>query len=314
MKWSFSEGRLFRKCQRQWYYKAKLANALAKDPLRHEAYLLSKLNSVHAWRGRIVDRVIETVIVPAIQFKNQVTLHKTLQAAETMFNQQLDFALAHKIRELLFKASDHEDGVPAFFAMEYGSPPTKGEIDQARAEVATALTNLFQSQEFQTLRTMMKSAFRLRAQTSISFPYEGGTIRAQPDLICLFGAEPPLIIDWKVHHFGVHDYYQQLVGYAIALTRCGPHKALPEDLRRYPAHALRLFEAQLLTNEARQHPITEDDVHAVEDRIAMELQEMLMAVDGRDTKDLTAKDFPTTNRPGACATCNFRKLCFEKPL
>jgi hypothetical protein len=136
-------------------------------------------------------------------------------------------------------------------------------------------------------------------------------VRAVPDLICLYRGTPPLIIDWKVHFFGVHDYYQQLVAYAITLTKCGPHKSLPSDLRSYPAHAVRLIEAQLLTNEARPHPITTQDVMAVENRMALEIQEMLMAVDWRESKDLTAEDFPTTTRFGACATCNFRKLCWE---
>src|SRR2546427_403980 len=81
---------------------------------------------------------------------------------------------------------------------------------KARAEVTTALTNLFHSPHFQEIRNNIKSAYRITAQCPITFPYSGATIRAVPDLICLFRGAPPLIIDWKVHFFGVHDYYQQL--------------------------------------------------------------------------------------------------------
>jgi hypothetical protein len=312
MIWSFSEGRLFRKCQRQWYFGKRLASATAKDPRRREAYLLSKLSSIHAWRGRIVDQVIEKTVVPRIQSKVTITLQSAIKVADKLFDTQLDFALMHRIMDPGFKASEHEDDLAAFFAVEYGTPPTQDEISKARSEVHSALTNLFQSEEFRKVRESIKSAFRLAAQCPITFKFAGATVRAVPDLICLFRNAPPLVIDWKVHHFGVHDYYQQLVAYAITLTRCGAHKGLPAELRNYPAHSVNLLECQLLTNEARPHTISEEDVEAVEDRMATEIRSMLMAVDGRENTELTAEDFPTTTWLGACAACNFKKRCWEK--
>src|ERR1043166_965183 len=149
MIWSFSEGRLFRKCQRQWYFSKRLASATAKDPLRREAYFLSKLSSIHAWRGKVVDQVIEKTIVPSIQSKSKITLQSAIQAADRLFDTQLDFALNHRVMEVGFKASEHENELAAFFVMEYGTPPTKEEIDKARGEVHLALNNLFQSDQFQ---------------------------------------------------------------------------------------------------------------------------------------------------------------------
>jgi hypothetical protein len=311
MIYSFSEGRMFRKCQRYWYFGKRLASPTAKDPLRREAYLLGKLQSIHAWRGRIVDQVIEKIIVPCLQRNTQVTLQTALQGAKKIFDSQLDFALNRRIFETGFKASAHEDDLAALFCVEYGQPPTPAEIEKARSEINTALSNLFQSPNFKEVRDSIKAAYRITAQCPITFPYAGATVRAVPDLVCLFLGAPPLIIDWKVHFFGVHDYYHQLVSYAIVLTNCGPHKSLPSELRRYPAHEVRLVEVQLLTNEARPHIISQEDVVAVEDRMAMEIQQMLMAVDGRESKALTAEDFPVTNRLGACETCNFRKPCWE---
>jgi hypothetical protein len=312
MIWSFSEGRLFRRCQRQWYFGKRLASATAKDPVRREAYLLSKLSSIHAWRGKIVDQVIEKTVIPNIQSKNTITLQSAIKVADKLFDTQLDFALKHRIMEPGFKASAHEDDLAAFFGVEYGTPPTQDEITKARAEVHRALTNLFQSEEFKAVRESIKSALRLAAQCPITFKFAGATVRAVPDLICLFRNAPPLVIDWKVHHFGVHDYYQQLVAYAITLTRLGAHKGLPAELRDYPTHSVNLLECQLLTNEARRHTISEEDVEAVEDRMASEIRSMLLAVDGRENTELTAEDFPTTTWLGACATCNFKKRCWEK--
>lgn len=313
MIWSFSDGRMFRRCQRQWYFKKAVASATANDPLRREAYLLSKLSSIHAWRGKLVDQVIERSIIPAIRARTKVTLQDALRAADKLFDTQLAFALAHKVMAPNFKASEHEHDLAAFFVVQYGEPPSQADVDKAREEVHKALKNLFQSAQFEVLRKIIKSANALAAQCSISFPYMGATVRAVPDLICLFRSEPPLIIDWKVHHFGVHDYYHQLVAYAIVLTRCGEHKALPREMRSCAPHQVRLFECQLLKDEARQHVIDQNDIDSVEERMAGEICEMLSAVDGKKNKELLKEDFPTTNWAGVCATCNFQKLCIEKP-
>ena len=57
--WSVSDSRVFRRCPRQWYYKHIVASAIAKDEYRRKMYLLSKLQSVSAWRSQIVDDTIE---------------------------------------------------------------------------------------------------------------------------------------------------------------------------------------------------------------------------------------------------------------
>jgi len=260
----------------------------------------------------VVDQVIEKTIVPNIQSKTKITLQSAIQAADRMFDTQLDFALHHRVMDPGFKVSDHKEDMAAFFVMEYGEPPIQADIDKARAEVHLALENLFQSPQFEEVRETIKSAFRLAAQCPITFRYAGATVRAVPDLICLFRDAPPLVIDWKVHHFGVSDYYQQLVAYAITLTRCGEHKGVPAELRRHPAHSVKLLECQLLTNEARPHVISETDVESVEEQMASQIRTMLLAVDERESKELTAEDFPTTTWLGACASCNFRKQCWEK--
>src|SRR5437763_1658057 len=94
MIWSFSNSHLFKKCQRQWYFKTHVANANAKKiPLQREAYLLSKLQSIAAWRGSVVGHVISRRVVPALGNGWNISLAKTLEYARTVFDAQLDFAL-----------------------------------------------------------------------------------------------------------------------------------------------------------------------------------------------------------------------------
>ncbi|MBE0540395.1 MAG: PD-(D/E)XK nuclease family protein [Verrucomicrobia bacterium] len=310
--WSFSTNRLFKQCQRQWFYKSKFASALAKkNPERREAYLLSKLGSVQAWRGKLVDKIIEDTLVPVFRMRRVPKLGSVLDDAMTRFDRQLRFGMAHHLRDPGFMASEHETGLAAFYGMEYGSSPTDSEIKQAREEVELALTNLLEGPQFEDLRQSLLTATQLTPQCTITFQHAGVSVRAVPDLICFYEGQPPLIIDWKVHHFAIHDYYAQLVCYALALTRCSPHASLPTALKGYPPHEVRLVEAQLLTAGVRRHEISEDAVLDVEDKMAVDINAMLLAVDARENAELTADDFPMTTFVGACDTCNFRKMCWR---
>jgi hypothetical protein len=117
MTWSFSESKLFNKCQRQWFYKSKVANALAKDPIRKEAYLLSKLQSIYAWRGKIVDTVLSNYVVRNI--KNGVNEQSTLSVAKNLFDQQLLFGKNHGLRKSNTSITKLGDQFAAFFDSEY---------------------------------------------------------------------------------------------------------------------------------------------------------------------------------------------------
>lgn len=97
MIWSISGSRTFKRCQRQWYYKNILANARAKDPLRHQAYLLGKLQSISSWRGQIVDTVISNFIIPSVKGPRRSTIVEAKRAALGLFDRQLAFARTHPL-------------------------------------------------------------------------------------------------------------------------------------------------------------------------------------------------------------------------
>ncbi|MCA1636468.1 MAG: hypothetical protein LC802_22960 [Acidobacteria bacterium] len=146
MIWSFSNSHLFKKCQRQWYFKTHVANANAKKiPLQREAYLLSKLQSIAAWRGSIVDHVISRRVVPALGNGWNISLAKTLEYARTVFDAQLDFALRHRVREPGMSVAKCGDTFAAFHSVEYGPEVGDDEIARAWADVELALTNLLHS-------------------------------------------------------------------------------------------------------------------------------------------------------------------------
>lgn len=310
--WSFSNSRLFGKCQRAWFYKNHVANANAtKNPLQREAYILSKLQSIFAWRGRIVDDVISERIVPALEKGWTLNANAILEYARLLFDKQREFAMLNRVREPGMSQSKAGEAFAAFYPVEYGTGVSREELNRAWKEIEQAVLNLLAMRE---LLDDLRRAERLVAQRNLMFSIFQVKARAVPDLIAFFRDEPPLIVDWKVHIFGTRDYRLQLATYAIALVRCVPHQDFPSSLALYAPEDVRLIEAQLLTNVLRPYKLTEQDIEATESRIIESSMEIGLAAGDGFIKELDAFDYPVTEYPETCLTCPFRKLCWEEQV
>jgi len=196
----------------------------------------------------------------------------------------------------------------AFLPLEFGEPVTDADLDRAWAEVEQAIRNLF---GMTALLGQLRAATLCIAQRPLTFDHGGISVRAVPDLVAFYDDRPPLIVDWKVHAFGTKDYWLQLVTYALALTRCKPHRDFPAGFRGCDPTAIRLTEVQLLTNRLREHTLEEEDVGEVEDLITDSASRMSLALDGRKLAQTEAADFPVTSYPENCQGCPFRRPCWE---
>jgi hypothetical protein len=310
MIWSYSSARMFRQCQFQWFLKTKVANAKAKDPIRREVYLLSKLQSVWAWRGRVVDQLLGTEIMKALDSRRPVRLDDLLHKARSSFALQADFARQHRMREPGMSLTKAGAAFAAWHAIEYAEPITDAEIEMAWHDVELALQNLCAMTE---LWNRLWTAARCIAQRPLQFESFGVKVKAIPDLIAFYADAPPLIIDWKVHTRGSYGYRSQLALYALALARCRPHRDFPSPSHIGDPTELRLLEVQLLTGQQRFYRLCDEDIATVEDFIAASADEMLLAGGDQSSYDLHAADFAVTRSPEVCQRCVFRKLCWEMP-
>lgn len=308
MRWSFSAARAFRQCQRSWFFKNCLASAVAKDRRRRTAYLLSKLQSVSGWRGRLVDRILSERLVLALRRGQRITKADLRTAAKVCFDRELDFAINNRIHEPGLELSKN-DAVAAFRAIEYGDGIRQEEISQACQDIQTAIDNLF---KMDGLRAALKRASYVVAQRSLQFKFAGVSVVAVPDVIAFNEEAPPLIVDWKVHSFGTRDYRLQLALYALALSRCTPHRDFPPSLTDFTPTDYRLVEAQLLSGIEHEYALDSADFDELEDYVAASATEMLAATDGLKNGDLRAEDFAVTEWPNLCQRCAYQKICWEK--
>lgn len=311
MVWSFSAGRSYERCPRMWFFRQVVAHHAAKDPLRREAYLLSKLDSLWSWRGRLVDDVITRQVVPSLAVGHNPDLPTLLATARAHYEAQLAFATAHRLRETGMKPSQHA----AFLALqevEQGAVPTDVDLATAWSDIETALTNLLAMED---LLERLKGATLLLPQRALTFKRnlpagEPVTVRAVPDLLAFFKDAPPLIVDWKVHTHAASSYREQLAGYAFALIRSNGQWGLP-NLSRVRVIDVEVIEVQLLTNELRSYTLNDEDVSAVEaNRITSAASMQALLID-REKGDRNPYTVPTTADLGVCNGCNFRVPCWD---
>jgi hypothetical protein len=307
MKWSLSTARMFNRCQRQWFYKA-LGNAKVKnDPLRRNLYLLGKLQSTSAWRGSLVDLAIERAVVPALRTRRIPQRDNVLRVARDLFERQLATARNHPLFEADFSPSQLGDAFAALHCVEYGDGITDAEAGQCWEEIQVALTNLLSMEE---VLARLTSARYVIAQRSLHLQHSDVSILAVPDVIAFYADQPPLIVDWKAHAFGLADAWLQLAIYAITLIRGAPHSDFPAGLRQWREEDVELLEVQLMTNRVRKHDIAEQEILEAEAFIAASAESMLIASEGKKSSELSELDFSTANSPDTCARCAYRAICW----
>lgn len=309
MVWSFSGSRQFKQCQRAWHFKHHFADARAtKNPKRREAYLLSTLQSIPAWRGSVVDLVITEQLIPLLNRRGTLSANALINHARHIFDQQLAFALNQEMWQPGMSKVKAGNAFAALLAVEYGTEITQVELDQAWSDIEASLINLSRMTPF---IERLQMGIHWLAQRPIFFTFQDVSIRVVPDLIVLYRNQPPLIIDWKVHTFGTLDYRLQLTAYAYGLMNCNPHRDFPPQLSRFTTTDVQLLEVQLLLNQQRGYALSENDVETLESYIVRSHLDMQLASDGQP-KDLTPFDFPAAQEPDTCERCPFRALCWEE--
>lgn len=310
---SYSDFGIYRRCPRQWAYKM-MAQWNASDG-RREIYLLKQLQSLSAWRGTLVDGIISDFLLPVWAKGGAVSLDFALGEARRRVELQLEFGQAHRAREAGMSKAKGGEEFASFYDVEYNGSLNESEIERAREEIELALRNLFEMDELiQTLR----SAPFLKAQQELQLERDGLMVRAIPDVLAVWhDTRPPLILDWKVNSFGSRDARAQLALYALSLTQGrlvnkGPQNSgFPPSLKRWKTEEVRLIEVQLLSKQQRSYTLSEEDVEDVESLLCANISQLRLASEQLAPKEWEPMQFSSAQYAETCASCSFRKPCWD---
>jgi hypothetical protein len=305
--WSVSEAKTFKRCPRQWFFKHRLASAKAtKQTEKRDAYLLGALQSVAAWRGQVVDKVLEKVVVPGLMERQIIPYNHVLIEARSIFDQQLAFARAQRYREPGMSKTKAGIAFAALLVIEELGDISESEVASAWEDIERAIRTLYANTR---LWQKLLTARRVLAQRTLWHRLCDHQLRAVPDVIAFFNNEAPLIIDWKVHYAGNRDSSFQLETYSLALARDGK---VDRD-RNWKETDIRLAEIQLLTGQVRHYKLTADRIPEVENKILASIAEIELCTDGQRREDLNPLTLPVARYAETCAACGFKKLCWSEP-
>lgn len=311
MIWSISTDKLFRRCQREWFFKQVFANARArKQPERYEAYLLAKLSSVSSIRGQAVDDALTERLIPSLNRGRIPACRSIQQFAQHRFTNVLELAREASLDDRVSEPKKLPAHFRFLFDDLYGDGSDEDEIDRAYQEIDDSIENLYETDE--VLDTLRASDYAI-SQRALTWRVGEHSVRAVPDVIAFFTVEPPLVLDWKVHVFGNADAARQLASYSLALARVKPHRDFPFSTEGWPETETRLWECQLLKAELRKFEYSADEYNDLDQWIASRVTETSLSLHGRKkSNDFAPEDFPTAFDGRPCERCNFKRLCWNR--
>lgn len=305
---SFSQFRTFKKCQRQWFYRFKVKCPNTKDPFRQQVIKLSYLDSIHAFRGNIVDYVIDKYIV---KNNGRVTLSQTLQFSKDVFDSRRMFAESQEYLSPTVRKSHHPKDFAALREIELGTGLTELEWQKAWEDIEVSLTNLLENSEIMDLLQDRRN--RLIAQRPLTFTYDEVKVRAVPDLLIFHrDKRPPTIIDWKVNYSGNRSYIDQLIFYAYAVKHCPPHVDFHQDYQQFEISNYTLLEYQLLKNEVRRYTMDDLLLQNFECNLSEQIYQMQCVGADLPYKKLLIENFDTAYNEAACQICPYQNICFHE--
>lgn len=308
MNWSFSTSRIFFQCPRKWYYQKFYADPASTDEIRKEAFFLSQLSNLRAWRGKLVDQVITRFVIPRLNKHEVIPKDEVLNFAQSVINNQLEFGKRRGYRDKTSSEFRSDLRYCAFFELEYQKTLPEENLKQCQKEINQSLLNLLDS-EF--LKLASKDGIRFIAQRTLKLSFAGSMVCCTPDLIAFFKSTPPMIVDWKVETPEYKDHWLQLGLYGVVLSRIDPHKDFPSEFNsslKNPCN-IDLQEFQLLRNQVHKYRITLDDVVDVENYVYSSAAQMLRFIDDESVTD--PHNIPSSRHAESCLICNFKKICWR---
>ncbi len=302
-RWSFSTDKLFRRCQRQFFFREIAAHHSEKEPWRREAFVLKQLKTLELWRGSVIHEGIQHYVVPALRNRNapdwELLAQQTIQRAKA----QLTFSEQKRYREPGISKTKHENFC-ALIPHETGAGVSPEEFEAVCDEIRMAFTRLAAMTE---LWKPLLGRNDCLPEKQIWVDFEGVKIMVQIDLFFARSKGHPTIIDWKTYELGGDtDARLQTVLYGWALWKSNffDDSHNPENIE--------LLECQLQDGVVIRHECSQEVFDELEDYLYRSLHRIFSLCRSKKLTEARIQDFAYTDNPQNCEHCTFRKLCIER--
>ena len=281
-----------------------MASPTASDEQRQRAQFLKELLSPELWQGKLVHRVIETQIMPAVKARRWPRPEPVIADAIRLAERQFTFS-QNKTYETIAK-KEAGDSYCVLGPHYFGTPDQQNLLDESVDVISRALRNLLNSD---AMRTFLVGRPLYRIEKTHYFKVDETTITAIPDLIAMNKSRGGFdVIDWKVTTIsGRYDF--QVAVYALAIKSTDwLFERAPGEFYGYVVNLLEPDPAVALADSYR---VTDEVLAATIDIIYEKAEHIDALVQGRKFDQLTADEFMFARSIGTCALCNWKAMCVE---
>lgn len=289
-------------CQRQLAYGYIVASHNAQHPDRREAYLLKQLQSLPAWQGSIVHRVLATDFFDRVRAGRPFDAEALTATAVGLARRQFAFSEAHRSRLPGQTKSAAGDVYCALFEHEHDLSISEERLQTVHATLGLCFDHLAAQTEFLALATTGTGHV---AEPPLTFRVDAATVAATPDLVFRSNTGRVTIVDWKVGGSDTSDYSRQLRVYALAVIRCGRWQGVA-------AENVDLYEVNLLKNRVQRHSFEQRHIDETEDFIFRSLVERDALIGDGGFMGLDWDALEVAAKPTTCQYCNFAPLCIRQ--
>jgi hypothetical protein len=302
-RWSFSTDKLFRRCQRQFYFREIAAHHSEKVPWRREAFVLKQLKTLELWRGTVIHEGIQFYLVPALKAGLPLDWEALGDQTVERAKRQLVFSEQKKYREAGLTKGDEKDFC-ALIPHESGAGVSAAEFQGVCGDIKTAFGRLAAMREIWEPLLGRKD---VEAEEKIWVEFDDLKIMAQLDLVFTRSLGHPTIIDWKSYELGGDTdarLQTALYGWAVWKSKQFDDLHAPENIE--------LLECQVQEGVIIKHECSREIFDELENHLYRSLQRIFSLCRSKKLGDARIQDFAFTENPNNCEHCPYRKLCIEK--
>lgn len=311
-KWDISTVNTLRQCNKKYYFGSVLANFHHTNRLRRKAFELKNMQNLSMWPGSVVDKIMETQVMPLIIDNQEINFREIADTAINLAKKQLKFSKNGWYKDPDVSKTEAGEDYCILDIHEIGTPYTEVDLMNVYSKIAQAILNipnikLPNSNKF-LIEYLREAKNILPNVTTWSFQIEDYRISPQMDLV-MYHNYKPVVIDWKVSESFVNDYSKQLIicGLTVFFTR--QKKVESEGKIPFQYSDIKLFEVNLLKAEMKEHRFTEERANDLIDYINLTGSDMALLSEELTSSINDITNFELTDNEGTCEFCNYRSLC-----
>lgn len=292
--WSISTDRLFRRCQRQFFFREIAASHAASD-WRREAFIVKQLKTLELWRGSVIHEGIQHYVVPALKKGVPLNWDELAERNVQRAKEQLEFSAKRRYREDGMVKGEHDDFC-ALVPHENGKGVSKQEFEEVCGEIRAAYKRL---SEMPALWKQLLGNQGCHAEKKFWVTFDSVRIMAQLDLLFERSLDHPTIVDWKSYEIGGDTGARlQMVLYGWVLWHAKFYSiGAPEDIQ--------LLECQVQDGAVIEHECSQEVFDELEDHIYRSVHRIFSLCRSKKLTDAKLEDFAFTDNPNNCDTARF---------